>query len=144
MKKTNYLTVFAAALATLVTGCDKEKVVSTDRLPTQAQAYITQHFPGYEILQVVKERDDLKISYDVNLDDGYNLDFDKEGRILGVEGLNKLPDSVVPNNLLNYVREHYREHFIRDWKLDDRGQEIKLSNGVELQFDKNGNFRRID
>ncbi len=144
MKKTNYLMVLVGAVALLVVGCDKEKVVSTDRLPGNAQTYITQHFSGHEILQVVKERDDLKTSYEVYLSEGYKLDFDKNGKIRGVEGSNRLPDSVVPPSLLTYVNSQYPDQFVRDWELDDRGQEIKLSNGMELQFDKEGNFLRID
>lgn len=144
MKKVNYLVVLVSVAAMLVVSCEKEKVVSTDRLPASAQSFITQHFPEHEILQVVKERDDLKTSYDVYLSEGYNLDFDKHGNILGIESPNRLPDSVVPPKLLAYVRTHYPDHFIRDWEKDDRGQEIKLSNGMELQFDKEGNFQRID
>ena len=144
MKKTNYLMVLLSTVWVLTAACDKEKVISADGLPTKAQTYITQHFPDYEILQVVKERDDLKTSYDVYLSEGYNLDFDKNGKILGVEGANRLPDSVVPASLLAYVDTHYPDLFIRDWELDDRGQEIKLSNEMELQFDKDGNFLRID
>lgn len=144
MKKTNYLMVLLSAVSVLITACDKEKIVSADGLPSKAQAYIAQHFPEHEILQVVKERDDLKTSYDVYLSEGYNLDFDKNGNIVGVEGSKGLPDSVIPANLLTYVNTHYADYFIVDWELDDRGQEVKLSNGMELQFDKNGNFLRID
>jgi len=144
MKKTNYLMVLASAVMLLIAGCDKEKVVATDRLPGNAQTYITQHFSDFEILQVVKERDDLKTSYEVYLSEGYKLDFNKNGKIRGVEGSNRLPDSVVPSSILTYVNTYYPDQFVRNWELDDRGQEIKLSNGMELQFDKEGNFLRID
>ena len=137
------MTLMGAVLI-LVTACDKESIVSADGLPKDAQTYITQHFPSHEILQVVKERDDLKTTYDVYLSEGFNLDFDKKGKILGVEGSSKLPDSVVPEKILTYVNTNYPDFFIRDWELDDHGQEVKLSNGMELKFDKNGNFLRID
>ncbi len=136
-----------AILATvLVMGaaCDKESIISADGLPKEAQQYITQHFPGHEILQVVKERDDLKTTFDVYLSEGYKLEFNKSGKVLGVEGNNRLPDSVVPAKILTYVNDNYPEHFIIDWELDDRGQEVKLSNGLELKFDGDGNFLRLD
>src|SRR5690606_25102956 len=113
-------------------------------LPKDAQLFIAQHFPDQEIIQVVKERDDLKTGYDVYLSDGFNLDFDKKGNIIGVEGTSKLPDSVVPTKILAYVQANYPDSFIRDWELDDRGQEVTLSNGMDLKFDKEGNFIRID
>ena len=144
MKKAINLMSVLGAVLVMLTACDKESVITADGLPKEAQAYITQHFPGHEVVQVVKERDDLKTTYEVYLSEGFNLDFDKKGKILGVEGSSKLPDSVVPEKILTYVNTNYPDHFIRDWELDDRGQEVKLSNGMELKFDKNGNFLRID
>ncbi|MFB2118418.1 PepSY-like domain-containing protein [Parapedobacter sp. 2B3] len=144
MKKVIY-SVFSFAVAlVLFTACDKESIVSADGLPKDAQLFIAQHFPGHEILQVVKDRDDLKTTYDVYLSDGFNLDFDKKGKILGVEGTSKLPDSVVPEKILAYVQANFPDHFIRDWELDDRGQEVTLSDGMDLKFDGAGNFLRID
>lgn len=131
-------------LSTSFAACDKESVVSADRLPSDAQTYIAQHFPNHEIIEVIKERDDLKTTYDVYLNGGYNLDFNKNGKILGVEGTNRLPDGVVPKKILAYVNTNYPDYFILEWELDDRGQEVKLSNRMELKFDKNGNFLRID
>lgn len=144
MKKVIHSVVSLAVVLMLFTACDKESVVSADGLPKDAQLFITQHFPNHEILQVVKERDDLKTTYEVYLSEGFNLDFDKKGKIVSVEGTSKLPDSVVPEKILGYVQTNYPDYFIRDWELDDRGQEVTLSNGMDLKFDKNGNFLRID
>ena len=144
MKKVINLMAILATVFVVFAACDKESIVSADGLPKDAQLYITQHFPEHEILQVVKERDDLKTSFDVYLSEGYKLEFNKSGKVLGVEGNNRLPDSVIPSKILAYVNDNYPEHFIIDWELDDRGQEVKLSNRLELKFDKNGNFLRID
>ncbi len=139
----NLMSILSIALM-LFTACDKERVISVDSLPVAANTYIAQHFPDHEILQVVKERDDLKTTYEVYLREGYKLEFNRKGDILGVEGNNRLPDSVIPEKILVYVNTNYSDHFILDWELDDRGQEVKLSNRLELKFDKNGNFLRID
>jgi|SRR5690606_12094647 len=144
MKKVIY-SVFSFAVVLMVfAACDKESVVSVDGLPKDAQLFIAQHFPDHEILQVVKERDDLKTTYDVYLSGDFNLDFDKKGKITGIEGTSKLPDSVIPEKILAYVQANYPDYFIRDWELDDRGQDITLSNGMDLKFDSAGNFLRID
>ncbi|MEC3878097.1 PepSY-like domain-containing protein [Parapedobacter sp. 10938] len=144
MKKVIYSVVSVAVMLMAFTACDKESVIAADGLPKDAQLFISQHFPDHDIIQVVKERDDLKTSYDVYLSDGFNLDFDKKGNIISVEGASKLPDSVVPEKILAYVQANYPDYFIRDWELDDRGQEVTLSNGMDLKFDKDGNFLRID
>lgn len=144
MKKSIQFLVLLSVVSVLTVACDKESIVGADGLPSKAQTYISQHFPGHEIVQVVKERDDLRTSFEVYLSEGYHLDFNKQGEIQGVEGTNKLPDSVVPAKILTYVNANYPEQFIIDWELEDRGQEVKLNNRLELVFDKNGNFLRLD
>lgn len=124
--------------------CDKESLIAEDGLPKDASTYIQTHFPTHEIVQIVKDRDGLSLSYDVILSGGYKLDFDRKGKIEGVEGSAKLPDSVIPAPVLAYVNANYADHYIIDWELDDGGQEVKLVNGLELKFDKKGNFLRLD
>lgn len=144
MKTTMHLMAIASILFLSFTACDEERVVGESALPKEASLYIGQHFPLHEVAQVVKERDDLKTTYDVFLSEGYRLEFSKKGNILGVEGNSKLPDSVIPAAILVYVQANYPDEHILDWELDDIGQEVKLSNRIELKFDKNGNFLRID
>ena len=144
MRKVIYSLFSFAVVLMVFAACDKESIVSADGLPKDAQVFIAQHFPDEEIVQVVKERDDLKTTYDVYLGGGFELDFDRKGNITGVEGTSKLPDSVVPEEILAYVAANYPDHFIRDWELDGRGQDVTLSNGMELKFDSAGNFLRID
>ena len=129
--------------ALLLVACDKEKVVQSDDLPANASGFISTHFAGKQILQVVKELDNLKTYYHVYLNNGTKLDFSRQGNIKEIEGTEAIPDTVIPVLILNYVHIHYSTAFIRGWELDDAAQEIKLSTDIELEFDKNGNFLRI-
>jgi len=129
--------------ALLLVACDKEKVVQSDDLPANASGFISTHFAGKQILQVVKELDNLKTYYHVYLNNGTKLDFSRQGNIKEIEGTEAIPDTVIPVLILNYVHTHYSSAFIRGWKIDDATQEIKLSTDIELEFDKNGNFLRI-
>jgi len=129
--------------ALLLVACDKEKVVHSDDLPATASGFITTHYSGKQILQVVKELDNLKTYYHVYLNNGTKLDFSRQGSIKKVEGTDEIPDTVIPLLILNYVNTNYPAAFIRGWDIDDTDQEIKLSTDIELEFDKNGNFLRI-
>ena len=129
--------------AFLLVACDKEKVVQSDDLPANASGFISTHFAGKQILQVVKELDNLKTYYHVYLNNGTKLDFSRQGNIKEIEGTEAIPDTVIPVLILNYVHTHYSTAFIRGWEIDDATQEIKLSTNIELEFDKNGNFLRV-
>ena len=128
----------------LLVSCEKEKVIGNDDLPAKASNFIETHYAGKHIRQVVKERDDLKIEYHVYLDNNTKLDFNKDGDIKEIEGTERIPDDVLPALVLQYVNTHYPAAFIRGWNPDENDQEVKLSTGVELLFDSNGNFIRID
>ncbi len=50
--------------------------------------------------------------------------------VIDIEGLTKLPDSVIPAKLLEYATTNYPDNYIIGWELDDRNQQIKLENGL--------------
>ena len=129
--------------ALLLIACDKEKTVQPNDLPANASGYVSTHYTGKQILQIVKELDNLKTYYHVYLDNGTKLDFSRQGNIKKIEGTEAIPDTVIPVLILNYVDAHYPATFIRGWHIDDAIQEIKLSTDTELEFDKNGNFLRV-
>ncbi len=129
--------------ALLLVACDKEKVVHNNDLPANASGFVTTHYSGKQILQVVKELDNLKTYYHVYLNNGTKLDFTRQGNIRKIEGTNEIPDTVIPILILNYVDTHYPAAFIRGWNLNDATQDIKLSTDIALEFDKNGNFLRV-
>jgi hypothetical protein len=60
------------------------------------------------------------------------------------DGTTQLPDSVIPTALLDYVKEKHPENFITDWELENKHQQIRLDNGLSLEFDLDGKFLRID
>ena len=130
--------------ALLLVACDKEQVVQSDHLPANAIGFVAAHYDGRQILQVVKELDNLKTYFHVYLDNGSKLDFSRQGDIKKIEGVEEIPDTVMPLLILEYVDMLYPNDFIRGWQLEGATQDIKLSTGLKLEFDKNGNFLRID
>jgi hypothetical protein len=127
-------------------GCDNEKVVKETNLPQQATEFIEAHFPGAKIARVVRDRDDLQTSYEVLLDNQVELEFDRQGECYSVDGnaSDKLPDSLIPLKILEYVQTNYPDKFITDWEKNKTTQEVTLSNKKELVFNLSGTFLRVD
>ena len=103
--------------ALLLVSCDKEKAVLADDLPANAIGFIAAHYDGKQILQVVKELDNLKTYYHVYLDNGTKLDFSRQGDIIKIEGTEAIPDTVIPQLILDYVDTNYSNEFIRGWEI---------------------------
>lgn len=131
-------------LAMMFAACEQEKVVSSSSLPSEADDYITTHFPDQNVLQVIRERDDLRISYEVILENSTTLEFNRRGEIISIESFNQLPDSVIPSSILAYVDQNHADSFITEWSLDDNRQEIQLNTGLDLEFNMSGAFLRYD
>ena len=130
--------------AFMLVSCDKEEAILMDELPANALGFVEAHYDGKTILHVIKELDNLKTYYHVYLDNGTKLDFNRQGTIKKIEGVEKIPDTVIPQLILDYVEANYSAEFIRGWEVADATQDVKLSNDVDLEFDRNGNFLRIN
>ena len=139
-----YYHFLALALTFSFLSCDKESIVNEDDLPADAAVFISTHYPTGEITRVIKERDDTKVTYDVYLSNGTRLEFSRSGTLKKIEGTERIPDSALPLLVVQYVTNNYPAAYIRGWDKDDATSEALLSNGLELVFDKHGNFLRVD
>jgi hypothetical protein len=124
--------------------CNKESIQPENEIPSEVKTYVSTHFPGNTILQSIKDKDGFTLTYDVILSDNIQLEFNRSKEIINIDSDKKLPDSVVPTKILEYVAANYPSNFITDWEIDGKNQQIELDNGLDLEFDKSGNFKRID
>lgn len=127
-----------------LTSCDKEAIINTSDLPNEISTYIAIHFPDNGIMMSVKEREGLLKGYDIWLTGDIRLIFNEKGMIRDIDGNSQLPQSVIPEKLLEYTALTYPLNVITDWELEGRKQQIELDNGLGLVFKMNGEFVRID
>lgn len=143
--KTLVIVMFSLFTITAIfVGCDSQKTVSGSDIPSEISEYVETHFPGNKILQTVEEKDGLEKGYDVILDDNTSLEFNRKKQITDVKSNSALPGSVIPAKIKDYVSQSFPDRTINGWKIEDRGQEVKLDNGMELKFSNDGDFIRID
>lgn len=145
MKK-NFASVMLllSAVSLFLIGCEKETVLKESDFPLEIQTYVETYFPDHDIVQVVRDQDDFKDTYDVILSGAISLGFDRDYKILELSSMSGLPDKVIPEDILVYVHANYPQQFIVEWDLDRKSQHIDLDNGLELHFSKEGEFLRID
>lgn len=124
--------------------CNKDKVLLTSEIPEEIRNYISTHFPDNSIQHVTKEKDDFTVTYDVLLDGNTSLEFNRKKEIIDIDGTTKLPDSVIPEKILQYVATDYPDNFITDWELEDKHQQVGLDNDLDLEFSMEGEFIRFD
>lgn len=115
-------------------------------LPKAAQTTIANNFKAK--VSVVKiDKDFGRVSeYEVILTDGTEISFDRDGNWENVEVNNSkaVPSNFVPKAIQDYVNRNQKGARIVGIDKGKHGFDIELSNGIEMKFDKSGNFKRYD
>ena len=124
---------------------DNDKVINKNQLPAQAQQFLSEHFAGIEITYAKEEWEVLKHSYEVRLADGSKLEFSSKGNWEEVDCQSgEVPSAIIPQPIKDYVEKNYAVAKILLIEKNRKDYEIKLSNRLELKFDKNFNICDID
>ncbi|MGY5850176.1 PepSY-like domain-containing protein [Salegentibacter sp. F14] len=120
--------------------------IAPTELPQNIQDFIAQYFPGVGIDEAERENNG---NYEVELDNDVELIFNSDGEFLG-QGKDEdedyddrdedLDPDELPQIVLDYISENYPEQTIIEAEKEDEGYEVTLNNGVELEFDLEGNF----
>ena len=125
---------------------DNDKMITREELPEQAQMFLIQHFEGIEILYVKADRDmGVVTSYDVVLAGDVKVEFNRSGEWTSVDcERDEVPNGVLPQGVLDYVGKRFAGAYVVEIERGLMGYEVKLSNDIDLEFDKSGKFLRID
>ena len=132
---------------TLVTSAcaDNYQPINRDQLPEKAQTFLSTYFPESKVSLIRKEIDVMELSYDVIFTDGCKVEFDRKGSWTEVDCLtHPVPAGIVPEAINNVVGTHYPEAKVTKIERDHREVDVKLSNRVELTFNKHLQLVDID
>jgi len=142
--------ILSVFLVTLIS-CDKgnnhdsdEVTLTPTEIPAEITNYVTAHFAPNTINKAVKETENGVVSYEIYLSENIKLEFNSTYEITDIDGRSKLPDSAIPQAILDYVTQHYPDSFITDWELKLNHQQVELNNNVEMEFTMHGDFIRVE
>ena len=145
MKKILLILVAVFSVGVFVAIADNEKIIDKSQLPVQAQQFIDSHFAGADLLYAKEDSYILFSSYEVMLSGGVKLEFSNKGNWEEVDcQQNEVPASIIPQPIKDYVNRNYSGEKIVVIEKNRNDYEIKLSNRLELKFDKDFNLYDID
>lgn len=144
MKKVSVFFSLLLMLA-VATSCSKEEIVPNADIPPFIKTYVAQHFSSESIAKCVIEKSESEM-YEVTLSNGFELEFNQSrGKVIEIDGRPKLPNSVVPENILQYIQGNYPNNNIIGWELmfTPKSQIVKIDSDKELKFTTAGQFMHI-
>ncbi len=141
MKKIIVLLLFPMALF-----AQKDKKIDWDELPQKAQTFLKTNFTKEKAQKILKETEDyLETIYQVTFQGKLKIKFDKNGNWKEVDGHRKpIPTRFIPEKILTYIKKSFPNNEVVKIEKEKKKYEVEISNGLELEFDRDGNFLRID
>jgi hypothetical protein len=147
MKKIMYLATMFVVVA-MFASCDKEEIITESQLPSASREFLKTHFDGVSITRIIQENEMFDKEYTVYLANGFKVDFEKSGAWDEINGfVNPLPQNILdlfPAGIVQYVNTTFPNSKIVKANKERFGYEIELNGGIELEFNSNGEFLRMD
>lgn len=123
-------------------------VYTLDRkdLPEQAQEFLTKHFPKAKVGMIKVDKHLLKkTDYDVRLTNGTKIEFSNSGAWTSVDCKTKaVPEALIIKAIRRYLNANYKDQTVVKIEKKATSFKLELTDGVELKFDRLGNFKGVE
>ena len=119
---------------------NRKRIIDPESLPKPAIELIQKHWPSCVIDQAYIDGKE----YEVLLSDGTIIEFDSKGIWKEMKCTDGLPVTLVPGYITRYIVGRYPKQLIIDCEKMRGGYEVKLTNGLEIQFDLQGRVTHVD
>lgn len=145
MKKS--LIALAIALCCAVGAQARDEVVrDVTYLPKPAQSFLTRNFKSEISFIKIDKTLGYITDYEVVLTDGTEIDFNRDGSWDNIDmpASKAVPSGLVPKQIADYVVKNFPKQKIVSIDKESHGYDIELQNGLDLVFDRAGQFKKID
>lgn len=110
---------------------DHDQVIPFNQMPEAAQAFLKQHFANKVPLVVTIDWDDYTIRYE----SGEKVEFDKQGNWKEIDCRSTLvPTELIPEEIKANIASTFPGAVILKIDRNRRGYEVKLNNGLEVEY----------
>ena len=124
---------------------DAQRIITFEELPIKAQEFVTTYFSGQTIRFVRMEIDVTKTEYTVRFENGMEIEFNSTGDWEEVESHSEcLPSGFLNEMILNFLNKNHPNYCLNEIARDRHKIEVELANGLEIVFNKSGEFLRYD
>ena len=135
----------AIVLASVTIAKADDKPVTFEQLPKAAQTFINTNFPKDKVSFATVDDDIIAPDYEVALVNGVMMQFRNDGSLESIKSrTGNIPAGIIPQQIINGVKGYYPDAMILEYDIDRLSYEVKLSNRMEIKFDRNFNIIEID
>jgi len=137
--------IFAVSLLFGVMVATAQKKIDPSELPKESTAFLEKHFKGIGIHHAKKDAEHGEKGYEVELTNGFEVEFWKNGSWREVDGKDKpIPTEFIAPSIVDYVRKNYPNEKISHIDYGHKDVDVDLTNKIDLEFNKEGKFIKAD
>lgn len=141
--KTLMIVICCAMASFMPAHADNNNPIKVTDLPVKAQTVLSQHFNGQKVSFATIESGLIDKSYDVVLQNGTKIEFDKKGNVTEIDcKQGAVPVKLIPRAIYAYLQNNQAGQTVRKIELNKNEYEVELSNGLDITFNKH--FQVID
>ena len=143
MKRMMFLVCMFLMMGTTYSIAGDGYVVGIQQLPAGAQEVMTKYFADKTILTILKERNECEVIFN----NGEKIEFNKKGEWTEVScHTTQVPDILIPDPIKARIKADFANSKIVKIDRSSNGKkyEVKLNNGLEVEFDKKFNVIKVD
>lgn len=130
-----FLTIAISAQA------DDDRPIQFNQLPKRAQQLINESFPNDRVSYAKMERDLFEVTYEVILVSGTKFEFVRNGEWKEISTQSTTIDpKLIPSPILTYIQQNHSDCKVVKIERDRYTYEVKLTNGMQLKFNRSFQF----
>jgi len=138
------LLLAAASMVCFACNAQKRRITMAD-LPAPAQTFIKTNFPNQATSYILEDKEITETEYKVQFTGGTEVEFDGKGNWEELDAnRGSLPTSVLPKAIADYIEKNYKGLAVEKLDRKHYGYKLEFTTDLELEFDANGKFLRID
>lgn len=141
--KASIAALFCLFVVSVNAVASNDKPIEVSQLPQTAQQVLKKDFSKMKIALAKMESGIFDTSYDIIFTNGDKVEFDRNGNWTELKcKYSQVPVRLIPAAINSYVKKNYSSAKVFEIERDRNEYDVKLSNGIELTFNKK--FQVID
>ena len=137
------IAIYCILSCNILASAGNDKPISVNTLPIKAQILLTNYFGNQKVALATIESSVVNKSYDVVLQNGTKLEFNKKGELTEIDcKQGVVPVNLIPLSIKNYLQNNYPGQSVKKLEIKKKEYEVELFNGMDLTFNKH--FQLID
>ncbi len=122
-----------------------DRPITFDKLPKAAKNFINTYFPKDKVSFASVDDDFIAPDYQVALVSGVMMQFEHDGSLDQIKTrTGNIPAGIIPVQIISAIQTQYPDAVIYEYEINKHSYEVKLSNRLEIKFDKAFNIIEID